>query len=586
MKETATTAHKKTPVRKHSQDYHLLSRARHRADAIRAAREKEQSKRLAPAAKRSDRVQDADAALAQLAEDPAMAAAIARQQRARVRRERMGAGPKVDRRVEARRRAGSRRLGDDELERADREAAVSKAALEVFETHQTGDLELDDGDLRQTYEVGQREIAEAVDLQSARKAFSLELPDFGPYALDYTRSGRHLALGGRSGHIALLDWTRKKLVCEFHARELVKDVCWLHNESLVATAQLRYLHVYNAAGVEVHCLRDVAKPYALEFLPYHFLLVAACETGKTAWVDASTGATAAAHNVAHGLGTTHCLRQNPWNAVVAHGHARGVVSLWSPASAVPLAKVLCHRGPVTALAFDASGDHMVTAGADEFVRVWDARTMRPLHEYRAPRAPTSMSISQRGMLAVAAGPRVQVWRDALAEKVAAPYIAHVVEGSSVREVQFAPFEDFLGVGHTQGFVSVVVPGAGEANYDALEANPYRNAKQRRESEVHSLLDKIPADMITLNGSSVGSIERDAAEVAKIANKEKQEMTAQGLKPLKKKKARAKRTIAPVIVTERQLAEKERREAAKTGPEESRDRKIGSAFDLFTKRVRL
>ena len=53
---------------------------------------------------------------------------------------------------------------------------------------------------------------------AACKAFDLALPALGPYALDFTRNGRFLLLGGRRGHLALMDWQRAKLLCEVQVR--------------------------------------------------------------------------------------------------------------------------------------------------------------------------------------------------------------------------------------------------------------------------------------------------------------------------------------------------------------------------------
>ena len=78
-----------------------------------------------------------------------------------------------------------------------------------------------------------------------------------------------------------------------------------------------------------------------------------------------------------------------------------------------------------------------------------------------------------------------------------PYMRHKVH-RKVTDLKFVPFEDVVGVGHADGFSSLLVPGCGEANFDSLEANPYQSKRQRREAEVKSLLEKIPADLITLN----------------------------------------------------------------------------------------
>jgi hypothetical protein len=43
-------------------------------------------------------------------------------------------------------------------------------------------------------------------------------------------------------------------------------------------------------------------------------------------------------------------------------------------------------------------------------------------------------------------------------------------------VRFIPYEDVLGIGHDLGYSSIVVPGAGEATFDAFEANPFATSK--------------------------------------------------------------------------------------------------------------
>lgn len=53
---------------------------------------------------------------------------------------------------------------------------------------------------------------------------------------------------------------------------------------------------------------------------------------------------------------------------------------------------------------------------------------------------------------------VQVYKDICSGEVTSPYMCHRVTGT-ITNVQFCPFEDILGVGHEQGFSSLIIPGA-------------------------------------------------------------------------------------------------------------------------------
>lgn len=495
-----------------------------------------------------------------------------------------------------------------------KEATESAAAAELLLTEEAGYLEAD-GPLERTYKFTQSQISKAVDIAVAKKSVELTLDEYGPYKLNYSRNGRHMLIGGEKGHISVVDWNNFSVTAEFHVKETVRDVTFLHNHMLFATAQKKYAYIYDHTGAEVHVLRHHVEPTALDFLPYHFLLASVGNTGYLKYQDVSTGELVVEHRTK--LGSCKVMRQNPWNAVMCLGHNNGTVTMWTPNMNTPVAKMLSHKGPVTALAVDAGGRYMVTAGMDSRLKVWDIRRFREVHSYFTAVPAHSVDISQRGMVGVGFGSHIQIWgrdfaleqgntkvldglmipsmakdrdpsnlrlpfdepiegmmhmhqlaaQDAGVTKAVSPYMRHELPGKLVSCVRFRPYDDVMAIGHTGGISSIIIPGAGEPNYDSLAANPFQTKKERQEAEVHSLLDKIPPSMITLDPSDVAKVDR-ASSI--IQEKERRELEANLSREEKAKRAKnagirkAKKKQANVITEQRMLyleKLKEEKEAA-------------------------
>ncbi|KAM8830020.1 WD repeat-containing protein 46 isoform 1-T1 [Synchiropus picturatus] len=385
-------------------------------------------------------------------------------------------------------------------------AQKQAARFDMLLLEDAGFLEGDEGE--DTCTISQEDIAEAVDISSGAKYFNLKLSQFGPYRPDYDKTGRHLLLGGKRGHVACIDWQSKQLKCEINVMESVNDVKWLHSESMFAVAQKKWLHIYDSKGVELHCIRKFNDVLRMQFLPYHFLLATASATGFLQYLDVSVGKEVEA--ICTKAGRLDVMCQNPYNAVIHLGHSNGTVTLWSPNQREALVKMLCHRGGVRSVAVDKAGLYMVTSGMDKKLKVYDVRTFKPLTSYFIPAGASCLSLSQRGLLSAAAGDIVQVYRDVWSTPVTKPYMAHRVRGS-VWGLHYCPFEDILGVGHGDGFTSMLVPGAGEPNFDGLDSNPYRSVKQRQEWEVKALLEKIQPELISLEPSMLGKVDRATYE---------------------------------------------------------------------------
>ncbi len=228
------------------------------------------------------------------------------------------------------------------------------------------------------------------------------------------------------------------------------------------------------------------------------------------YLDVSTGSLVA--ELPTRLGQPVSLGQNPYNAILHVGHQNGTVTLWSPNSSEPLVKLLAHRGPVRAVDMDREGRYMVTTGQDQRMAIWDIRMFKEVNNYFTRQPAHSVSISDTGLTAVGWGTQTTIWKGLfdknkpVQEKVQSPYMAWSGEGKRIERVQWCPFEDVLGMSHDEGFSSIIVPGAGEANFDALEVNPFETAKQRQESEVKGLLNKLKPEMIALDPNFIGNLD--------------------------------------------------------------------------------
>ncbi|MCJ1411104.1 Small subunit (SSU) processome component [Ptychographa xylographoides] len=403
------------------------------------------------------------------------------------------------------------------LENKYKDATLKAKDAEILLENQSGYLE-PEGDLEKTYKVRQDEIRRDAAIETAKKGFELKLEGLGPYTIDYTRNGRGLLLAGRKGHTATMDWRAGGLGCELQLQETVRDAKWLHNDQYFAVAQKKYVYIYDHAGVELHCLKQHIEVTNMQFLPYHFLLATVGNAGYLKYTDTSTGQLVIELPTKQGSPTS--LAQNPQNAILHVGHQNGTVTLWSPNSSTALVKLLAHRGPVRSLAIDREGRYMVSTGQDLKMAVWDIRMFREVNSYFLRQPGSSVAISDRNLTAVGWGTQVSVWRglfdksSAEQQKIQSPYMGWGGEAKRVERVRWCPFEDVLGISHDQGFSSIIVPGAGEANFDALEVNPYETTKQRQEGEVRALLNKLQPEMISLNPDYVGNLDLASAETRK------------------------------------------------------------------------
>lgn len=335
----------------------------------------------------------------------------------------------------------------------------------------------------------QEYIQRNVNLYTREKAFSLAL-DNGPFKCRYTQNGSHMLVHNSSGYFSAFNAQSFDMCFEIDLEDPIYDARYLHNELYLATAQKDCVFIYDSTGRELHAVRDMKSPKMLEFLPYHFLLAGVSDNGFMDYLDTSTGEVVSSLFV--GTKNPTAIKNNPSSAVVHLGSRRGQVSLWAPSQKSSLMTVNCHTSAVSAIEIDRTGDHMITAGIDNKVKVFDIRnTYKPLKTIPTKTNVHFTALSQRNILAMGYSNKVAMLKDF--DRV---YMKHSVSGP-ISSLEFCNHEDVLGIGHIGGISSIVVPGSGDPVYDSGEVPPFMTKKERQNLEVKKLLDKIPADMISM-----------------------------------------------------------------------------------------
>ena len=185
----------------------------------------------------------------------------------------------------------------------------------------------------------------------------------------------------------------------------------------------------------------------------------------------------------------------------------------------------------------------------------------------------TLDFSQKGLLAVGNGSFVDVWRDSAADCSFKPYMNHsMVKGYQIGKVCFRPYEDVLGIGHSHGVSSILVPGSGEPNFDSWVANPYETRQQRREKEVHSLLDKLPPETIMLDPGRIGTVRKAGVDEKREVEADKEAaIAAAKAAAVSKNKTKGRNKPSKMLKKKQEEAVKVKRKFMELEPEKPKKR---------------
>ncbi|CAD8184620.1 unnamed protein product [Paramecium pentaurelia] len=346
----------------------------------------------------------------------------------------------------------------------------------------------------------------------------------GPYKLSVTPQTTYLA--GESGHIAAFNWRHKQLECEFDVKEKCYDIVSIAQRNF-AVAQKSCIFIYDPKGVEVHKIRECKQATKLEYLPYHFLLAALNQNGQLTYQDITQGKIISTYRTTP---SPLCLKQNHNNAILGIGDQMGVVRMYAPNTGTSLTSMLCHKGGLMSMTFSRDGNHLITSGSEGTIKVWDLRTQK-LQSQIGVNA-TNLALSDKGVLAAGRGTDIVMWKNCLIGDLKTPYLRYKAS-SMICDIDFIKHEDYLSMSTFDSYEQTVVPESGEPFFDTYEQPDLQNKKQRLETNVKQLIEKLPPESISLQSYRIGTIDRTSKII--IEKEQKKQIEEQANKKIKKQK---------------------------------------------------
>ncbi|KAM0676842.1 putative U3 small nucleolar RNA-associated protein 7 [Binucleata daphniae] len=376
--------------------------------------------------------------------------------------------------------------------------------LEILNTAETGYIEYESDDCDKI--VDQDVLKSHLSVVNQEKGYDIKLKR-GKYTVKTDQTGRYTLISELAGNVAMYDMKTKKLFYEINVNEHINDIIFLHNELFSAVAQKKYVYVYDSQGREIHCCRKIKNIKEMQFLDYHFLLTALSYNNMLTYLDTSIGKIVAEINTQTNVS---CMNKNQSNALISVGNENGTVGLFSPNQKECLMKILCHKSKVKNIEISREGEHMITCGNDNQIKIWDIRNnFEPLNTINTQKNYESIRISQMNTLALAYKNKVVFWKDYLKknDETKLTYLHTKLDNTVINNIEFVPYEDIMSVGHTYGVSNLIVPGSGDPVFYSNEYSPFRTKKQRQRGEIQKLLQKIPYQLINQD-TNIGDVVQD------------------------------------------------------------------------------